>query len=173
MIEIYDCTLREGEQAEGASFNSESRIELCEQLDDFGVDYIELGWPFSSPEIFDSFKFAIYKAKNAKIVAFGSTSIKENPEEDYNLNSILNCGANYACIFGKTDLNHIQTQLKISKEENLEKIFKSVEFLKKRKIVVFYDAEHYFDGFKIDSKYAIETLVNLPVPRARGIYDTN
>jgi 2-isopropylmalate synthase len=159
MTEIYDCTLREGEQAEGASFSPEGRIELCEELDDFGVDYIELGWPLSSQEIFDSFKFALNKVKNAKIVAFGSTSIKENPEEDYNLNSIVNCGAKYACIFGKTDLNHIRAQLKITSEENLEKIFKSVEFLKKRKITVFYDAEHYFDGFRIDSEYAIKTLI--------------
>jgi 2-isopropylmalate synthase len=159
-LEIYDCTLREGEQAEGASFSLKDRIELCQALDNFGVDYIELGWPIASKEIFDSFKIAIKKVRNAKIVAFGSTSISKNVEEDENLNAIINCGAKYACIFGKTDLNHIEFQLKISDRENLEKISQSISFLIKNNIEVFYDAEHYFDGFKANKEYAIKTLIS-------------
>tara|TARA_Y100000310_G_C20697689_1_gene826904 strand:- start:72 stop:1652 length:1581 start_codon:yes stop_codon:yes gene_type:complete len=160
MLEIYDCTLREGEQAEGASFSLNERIELCKRLDKFGIDYIELGWPITSKEMFDSFKIAIEKVKNAKIVAFGSTSIAKDIKEDKNLNSIVECGAKYACIFGKTDLNHVEFQLRISGDENLEKIFNSVKFLKDNNINVFYDAEHYFDGFKENKEYAIKTLIS-------------
>ncbi len=159
MIEIYDCTLREGEQAEGASFSFQDRIELCKKLDEFGVDYIELGWPLASSDIADSFRIAISNAKKAKIVAFGSTSIKDEPDEDDNLNSILDSGAKYACIFGKTELEHIEKQLKISGEKNLDKIFKSIEFLKKKGIKVFYDAEHYFDSFKKNKQYALSAVL--------------
>lgn len=158
-LEIYDCILREGEQADGASFSFEDRIELCEKLDNFGVDYIELGWPVVSKEVFDSFRVVIGKMKKAKIVAFGSTSIEPKVEEDKNLNSIVNCGAEYACIFGKSSLLHVQKQLKISSEENLLKIFQSIKFLKERGIKVFYDAEHYFDSFKIDKNYSIKSLI--------------
>lgn len=158
-MEIYDCTLREGEQAEGASFSFSDRIELCERLDEFGVDYIELGWPIVSEDIFESFRTVIQKMKRAQVVAFGSTSIKENPNEDKNLNSILDCGAKYACIFGKSSLSHVEKQLKISSDENLLKIFKSVKFLVDNKIKVFYDAEHYFDAYDDDKDYAINSLV--------------
>jgi 2-isopropylmalate synthase len=159
MLEIYDCTLREGEQAEGASFSSEGRIELCKMLDEFGVEYVELGWPLASQEIFNSFKQCMQVIKKAKIVAFGSTSIKDNPEEDENLNSIVLCGAKHACIFGKANPEHVEKQLKISKEENLKKIQESIGYLKSKDIEAFYDAEHYFDGYKKDKEYAIQTLV--------------
>ena len=158
-LEIYDCTLREGEQAEGASFSSFQRLELCRKLDDFGVNYIELGWPLASKEIYDSFKQALSFVKNAKIVAFGSTSIKDKFSEDENLNSIVMCGAEVACIFGKTDAEHVEKQLRVSKEENLRKIEGSIMFLKENGLEVFYDAEHYFDGFKKDRDYAVSTLV--------------
>jgi len=159
-LEIYDATLREGEQAAGANFNLQDRLELFEKLDDFGVDYVEVGWPVASPEILQAFKELKGKNKNSKIVAFGSTSISEKVEEDKNLNSILEAEVEYACIFGKTWGNHVREQLKISKEENLERIRKSVRFLREKGICVFYDAEHYFDGYKEDKDYALETLVS-------------
>jgi len=158
-LEIYDATLREGEQADGASFSFEDRLELCKKLDEFGVDYIELGWPLASKEIFESFKPAMELCKNAKIVAFGSTSMNKTPEDDLNLNSIINCGAKHACIFGKTDLDHVELQLKISDEENLTKIKESIKFLVENGIRVIYDAEHYFDGFKKNKEYALKTLM--------------
>jgi 2-isopropylmalate synthase len=160
MLEIYDCTLREGEQAYGASFNPESRIELCRKLDEFGVDYIELGWPMTSKEIFGSFEEALKIAKKAKIVAFGSTSIKPLVEDDENLNSIVKTGVKHACIFGKTSLSHVEKQLKINGEENLKKIFDSVKFLREKGVIVFYDAEHYFDAFKENKEYALQTLIS-------------
>ncbi len=174
-LEIYDCILREGEQAEGASFSFKDRIELALKLDEFGFDYIELGWPIVSSDIFDSFKTVISKAKKAKIVAFGSTSIKENPSEDKNLNSILDSGAKYACIFGKSSLIHVEKQLKISSEENLSKIYKSVKFLVDNELIVFYDAEHYFDSYKSNKEYAIQTLIKALSAGAQRIIlcDTN
>ncbi|MFH1307282.1 MAG: alpha-isopropylmalate synthase regulatory domain-containing protein [archaeon] len=158
-LEIYDTTLREGEQAAGASFSMQDRLKICEILDDFGVDYIELGWPLSSAEILESFKECIEKVEKAKIVAFGSTSISENIQEDKNLNSIVQSGVRYACIVGKTDLEHVEKQLKISPDENLRRIRESIKFLKEKEIEVFYDAEHYFDAFKSDEDYAIKTLI--------------
>ncbi len=175
MLDIYDCTLREGEQAAGAHFNFQNRVELAQKLDDFGVDYIELGWPLSSQEIFDCFQVCNNKVKNAKIVAFGSTSITNNITEDKNLNSIVDCGAKYACIFGKTWLEHIEKQLRLTSEENLKKIKESVEFLKKAGIKVFYDAEHFFEGFKSNKEYAVETLVSAAQAGAEKLIlcDTN
>jgi 2-isopropylmalate synthase len=158
-IEIYDCTLREGEQSDGASFSFEDRINLAKKLDEFGVDYIEIGWPIVSQEIFDSVKEAIKNVKRAKIVAFGSTSIRKDVETDENLKSIIDSGAKYACIFGKTNEEHVIKQLKIDWQENLKKIHDSIKYLKNNGLTVFYDAEHYFDSYKIDNKKAIETLV--------------
>ncbi|MBT4165553.1 hypothetical protein HOE04_00765 [archaeon] len=157
-LEIYDCTLREGEQAKGASFTLKNRLELCQLLDDFKVDYIELGWPIVSQEIRDAFKIALEKTKYSKIVAFGSTSRTSDPQQDKNLNSIIETGVKYSCIFGKTHLTHIQKQLKISPNENLERISQSIEYLKQNNITTFYDAEHYFDGFKDNPEYALQTL---------------
>lgn len=158
-LEIYDTTLREGEQASGASFSQEERIKICKELDEFGVDFIELGWPVSSQEIFDSFKKCKSIVKKAKIVAFGSTSIQQNISEDKNLKTLAECGAEYVCIFGKSSLSHVEKQLKISAQENLKKISESIEFLKNKGIHVFYDAEHYFDGFKLNNNYALETIL--------------
>jgi 2-isopropylmalate synthase len=158
-LEIYDCTLREGEQAHGASFNLNDRVYLSKLLDEFGVDYIELGWPMASDEIFNSFKEALNIVKRAKIVAFGSTSIKKDINEDLNLMTIVKTGVKYACIFGKTSIEHIEKQLKLSKEENLNKIIDSIAYLKNNGIEVFYDAEHYFDSYKENKEYTLRTLI--------------
>ncbi len=158
-LELYDCTLREGEQAAGASFSPLDRKKLFSLLDDFGFNFIELGWPVASEEIFNSFAHCRELRKNAKIVAFGSTSFSENLERDKNLDSILRSGADYACIFGKTHLDHVVKQLKLTPSQNLERIAASVNFLKLR-MPVFYDAEHFFDGFKENPEYALQTLAS-------------
>ena len=158
-IEIYDCTLREGEQAAGARFSLEDRLELVKRLDEFGVDYLELGWPVVSEEILKSFRMANKTVRKARIVAFGSTSVSKSPSEDKNLDSIIKSGVEYACIFGKSNIEHIKKQLKLTPGENLERIRKSVEFLKERGVKVFYDAEHYFDGYGEDPEYALETII--------------
>src|SRR3989338_5279412 len=158
LLEIYDTTLRDGEQTAGASFSLKDRVKLFEMLDDFGMDYIELGWPLASNEIKEAFSLCKNVRKNARIAAFGSTSIRKNPEEDENLNAILECKPDLACIFGKTWVDHIGKQLKISKIDNLNKIKESFRFLVAHELPVFYDAEHFFDGFKEDKNYALETL---------------
>lgn len=158
-LEIYDCTLREGEQADGANFNLEERMKIVMLLDELGADYIELGWPIARIDIMNSFHEAMkLNLKKSRIVAFGSTSISENPEEDRNLLSIVESGVKYACIFGKSSLSHVEKQLKISAENNLKKISDSIIFLKNKNINVFYDAEHFFDSFKDNEEYAIKTI---------------
>jgi len=157
-LELYDCTLREGEQAAGASFDLNSRVELFSKLDDFGMDFIELGWPVASENILKSFELCRKIRKNSKIVAFGATCVKQNLNEDANLNSLIKSKADYACIFGKSHLEHVEKQLGVSPEENLSGIRKSVEFLRKNGMHVFYDAEHFFDAFKENRKYALATV---------------
>jgi len=158
-LELYDCTLREGEQAAGASFSLENRVELFQLLDDFGFDFIELGWPIASVDIAKSFELCRNVRKRAKITAFGSTSIAPNVEEDKNLRSVIQSRADYACIFGKTSAEQVEKQLRITIQENLDRIFRSVQFLSKA-MPVFYDAEHYFDGFKQNKDYALQTLLS-------------
>lgn len=157
-LELYDATLREGEQSARVSFSKENRIRLFKLLDDFGMQFIELGWPVVSGEIKESFKECLQIAKNSEVVAFGSTSFKNNIEEDENLLAIVETGVKYACIFGKTWDVHVEKQLGITKEKNLEKIKQSIKFLIKNNIEVFYDAEHFFDGFKANKEYALQTL---------------
>jgi 2-isopropylmalate synthase len=173
--ELYDCTLREGEQAAGASFNLESRVELFEALDNFGFDFIEVGWPLASTKIFDSFSACKKIRKNAKIVAFGSTAINQDIEKDANLNSILSCGADYACIFGKSHMNHVVKQLKLTPGQNLDRIRDSVLYLKQNGLPVFYDAEHFFDAFLDNQDYSLATLVSAAKAGAKRIIlcDTN
>lgn len=156
-LEIYDCTLREGEQAAGVRFSVHERLEIAKALSDIGVDYIELGWPVH-PEVLEAFHEVKKLKLKSKIVAFGSTSISENAEEDKNLESLIKSRAEYACIFGKSWLEHVEKQLRISAEENLKKISDSITFLRNNGMKVFYDAEHYFDAFKSNKSYALQTL---------------
>lgn len=159
-LKIFDTTLRDGSQSTGVSFGLRDKIELVKALDDFGVDYIELGWPGSNPKDMEAFLEASkLKLKDAKIVAFGSTKRKNlKAEEDPNLKAILDSKAKVACIFGKTWIEHIKKQLNADEKENLKAIKDSIEFLKKNKLEVHYDLEHFFDGFKDDKKYALECL---------------
>ena len=159
-ITVFDTTLRDGSQSRNISFSVRDKLEIAKALDDFGVDYIELGWPASNKNDMEAFLEASkLKLKNAKIVAFGSTRKKGiKAEDDGNLRAILESKANVACIFGKTWLHHVEMQLKATPKENLEAIEDSVRFLKNNKFAVFYDLEHFFDGFKHDKKYALECL---------------
>src|SRR3989338_3990993 len=157
-LEIYDCTLREGEQMHGVHFTISDRIRIAKALDEAGVDYIELGWPVNT-EVLEAFKQAKSLGLRSKIVAFGSTSINRNVREDKNLEALLESKADYVCIFGKSSLQHVHNQLRISPEENLEKIRDSIKLLKDAGREVFYDAEHYFDAFKANKEYAIHTAL--------------
>lgn len=156
---IYDTTLRDGEQSPEVTLSIRDKLEIVKALDDFKVDYIELGWPASNKKDMETFLQSAELNLNAKIAAFGSTKRKGiTAEEDNNLKAIIASKAKTATIFGKSWLEHVEKQLKLTPEENLEAIKESIEFLKQQGLEVIYDAEHYFDGFKANSDYALSCL---------------
>lgn len=157
---MYDTTLRDGAQTEGISFTVEDKLKITRLLDQIGIHYIEGGWPGSNPKDIEFFKRAKdLKLENSKMVAFGSTrKIKVKVEEDSNLKAIIESETKAAAIFGKTWDFHVTDALKISLEENLELIKDSIKFLKSKGIEVMFDAEHFFDGYKNNRKYALKCL---------------
>jgi len=159
-VEIYDTTLRDGAQAEEVNFSVEDKIRIALKLDELKIDYIEGGWPGSNPKDSAFFKeIKDYQLKHAKIVAFGSTHHpRKTPETDEIFQSLLQAKTEVVTIFGKTWTIHVKEALKTTLEHNLEIIENSVRYLKARVGKVFYDAEHFFDGFKEDPEYALETL---------------
>ncbi|HEY3346377.1 MAG TPA: citramalate synthase [Nitrospirota bacterium] len=160
MIKIYDTTLRDGAQSEDVSFSLEDMLRVASRLDELGVHYIEGGWPGSNPR--DEAFFG--KAKemsfaNSKVSAFGSTRRAGiEADQDANLLKVVGSGAQAASIFGKAWDLHVTHALGISLEENLDMVHDSVAFLKANMGEVFYDAEHFFDGYKANPEYAIKTL---------------
>jgi 2-isopropylmalate synthase len=159
-IVLYDTTLRDGTQAEDVNFTVQDKVRIAEALVDFGIDYIEGGWPGSNPRDIDFFN-EIKKSRTAAshVAAFGSTRrAKLSCDVDENIQALLQSGAPTVTIFGKTWDLHVREALKISLEANLEIINDSLTYLKKRVNTVFYDAEHFFDGYKANKEYAIKTL---------------
>ncbi|MBN1383840.1 MAG: citramalate synthase [Elusimicrobia bacterium] len=159
-VKILDTTLRDGTQGEGISLSVDDKLKIAAALDNFGVHYIEGGWPYSNPKEVAFFqKLRKLKLKNSKITAFGSTRHKDkNPEKDENLLSILKAKPDCACIFGKTWDLHVKSVLNTTMDKNLEMIYSSVKFLKSKGLEVIYDAEHFFDGYNANPEYAIKTL---------------
>src|SRR5882724_10807 len=159
-ITIYDTTLRDGTQGEGVSFSVDDKLAIALRLDDLGVDYIEGGWPGSNGKDAEFFERArALNLRHAKLAAFGSTCHpNKTAETDPNLNALLNAATPVVTIFGKTWDLHVKKALGVSLERNLELITDSVAYMKSKGREVVYDAEHFFDGFKADSDYALETL---------------
>jgi len=159
-VKLFDTTLRDGAQTEGISFTVEDKIKIVRLLDGLGIHYIEGGWPGSNPKDIEFFeKMKNVKLKNAKLVAFGSTRrAKLKPEDDPNLKAIIEADTPAVAIFGKTWDLHVKEALNISLEENLTLIEDSIKFLKKNGKEVIFDAEHFFDGYKANSSYALKTL---------------
>jgi len=160
-IKIYDTTLRDGSQGEGINYSITDKIRIAEKLDDLGIHYIEGGWPGSNPKDALFFeKMAKKRLKNSSLVAFGSTRRAAIPaNRDKNLKDILKSGVKIATLFGKSWLLHVKNVLRVTPEENLDMISDSVSFLVKKGLVVFYDAEHFFDGYKDNADYALKTLL--------------
>ena len=158
-IEIYDTTLRDGSQGEGINFSVADKLRIAEKLDSFGVHYIEGGWPGSNPKDLEFFKQAARrKWKHAKIAAFSMTRRKGVAvESDDLMRQILEAETPVVCIVGKTWLLHVTEVLRATPEENLAMIGDTVKFLKDHGKMVFYDAEHSFDGFKDEPEYALAT----------------
>ena len=159
-IIIYDCTLRDGAQSAKLSLKRHQKLAILRALDEHRVDYAELGWPGSNEEDANTFRDAGYlHLGNTRISAFGSTrKMNVRAENDPNLIAIVESGALVSAIFGKTDPDHVKYQLSATPQQNLDAIRDSVAFLVKGGLETHYDAEHFFDGFKKDRSYAIETL---------------
>ncbi len=176
-ITIYDTTLRDGSQTEGIAFSVSDKLKIAKKLDQLGVHYIECGWPGSNPK--DREIFALVqeqKFKNARIAAFGSTRrAKIAASDDVNLRALVRSKAPTLTIFGKTWDFHVTEVIKTTLDENLAMIRDSVGFLKKRGREVFYDAEHFFDGYKSNPDYALKTLEAAAAAKADVIIlcDTN
>lgn len=159
-IFLYDTTLRDGAQMKGISFSVEDKIRIARKLDEFGIHYIEGGWPASNPKDLAFFKRMKEEPfQNSKLVAFGSTRrANRKPEEDTNLIMLVQMDTPTITIFGKSWDFHVKEILRVSLEENLRMIEESVRFLKSFGKEVIFDAEHFFDGYKSDPAYALECL---------------
>ncbi|MDD5774031.1 MAG: citramalate synthase [bacterium] len=159
-LKIYDTTLRDGAQGEGVSFSLEDKLRIVKKLDEFGIHYIECGWPGSNPkdEIFFQ-EVKKIKLSHAKICAFGSTRKPDSKtSEDANVQALLSAGIEVITIFGKSWDFHVKKALETTLEENLKMIYETVSFLKSKRKEVIYDAEHFFDGYKANKDYALKTL---------------
>ncbi len=160
-VEIYDSTLRDGAQAEAISFSLEDKLLIAERLDRTGVHYIEGGWPNpTNPKDMEFFReVRRLNLSTAKVAAFGSTRRAANPpEKDPILRTLLDADTEVVTIFGKSWDLHVLEVLRVSLEDNLRLIEDSVRFLKNAGRHVVYDAEHFFDGYKASSEYALKTL---------------
>jgi len=160
LVEIYDTTLRDGTQREGISYTLEDKLRIAEHLDAFGVTFIEGGWPGSNPKDEEFFARARDKAwKNAKISAFGATRRAGlSAAEDPSLRALIAAGTEVCTIFGKSWTLQVTEVLRTTLDENLRMIEDTVAFLRSEKKRVVYDAEHFFDGYRADPAYALETL---------------
>ena len=176
-VQIYDTTLRDGSQAEDIAFSLEDKIRIAQKLDELGVHYIEGGWPGSNPKDIQFFQeIKPIRLSQAKIVAFGSTCRAGiSPEEDPNIQALTESGTTVVTIFGKSWDIHPLEALNITLDQNLEIIHHSVRYLKGRVPEVIFDAEHFFDGFKNNSLYALSTLKTAQEAKADWIVlcDTN
>lgn len=159
-IAIYDTTLRDGTQREGISLSVADKLRVTELLDMLGVDYIEGGWPGSNPK--DAAYFEAVQTvslRHARISAFGSTCRKNSqPETDPNICALVDAHTPVVTLVGKTSMLHVTDVLQTTAEENLRMIRESVRYLKSIGKEVIYDAEHFFDGCKLDFEYGFDTL---------------
>jgi 2-isopropylmalate synthase len=159
-VELYDTTLRDGAQSEGISFSVVDKLHIVRKLDELGISYVEGGWPGANPKDAEFYRRAKeLKLENAAIVAFGSTRrVGTKAEEDDNLLMLVEAGVGHAMLVAKSSDMQVRKVLKTSLDENLAMIADSIEYLRKKGITVFFDAEHYFDGYFSDPEYALKTL---------------
>jgi 2-isopropylmalate synthase len=159
-VTLYDTTLRDGTQGTGISFSVADKIRIAEKLDEFGVHYIEGGFPGSNPkdaEFFQQVRQRVWK--HAKITAFGATRRGRTAvEDDPQVRLLIDAGTPAVCIVGKTWPLHVTEVFQVSLEENVAMIADTVAFLKKHGREVLYDAEHFFDSYKEDSAYSLQTV---------------
>lgn len=159
-VMLYDTTLRDGAQAEGVSYSLQDKINIIQRLDSFGIHYIEGGWPYANPATIEFFEYMKKNPlKKAKLAAFGCTTYVDTPaSKDKNLQALIKSGAEVVTIFGKSWDLHVKDVFKTTLDENLRMINDSCRFLKKKGREVFFDAEHFFDGYKANPEYALRAL---------------
>lgn len=176
-IDIYDTTLRDGSQREGVSLSVNDKLKITEKLDEFGISYIEGGWPGSNPKDIEFFRRAMkLKLKHARLCAFGSTRKPGiDAADDQNLRALIEAGPETITLFGKSWDFHVHDALKTSLDENLAMIKDSIAYLKSLGRKVIFDAEHFFDGYMANPDYALATIEAAAVGGADVIVlcDTN
>jgi 2-isopropylmalate synthase len=172
---IFDTTLRDGAQTQGVDFSVEDKEKIAFALDSLGVDYIEGGWPGANPTDTEFFH-KDHNFKNAKLTSFGMTKRSgRSADNDTGLSALLNTNTPAVCLVGKSWDFHVDIALEISNEENLENIKESTKHFVKAKKEFMFDAEHFFDGYKANQKYAVECIKAAYDSGARWIVlcDTN
>ncbi len=159
-VQLYDTTLRDGSQKEGVSFSAVDKLNIARKLDELGIHFIEGGWPGSNPKDAEFFARARnLTLTNSQIVVFGSTRRpKTRPEKDNNLTALVDAGVKITCIVGKSSDLQVAQVLETTLEENLSMIADSIKYLKTQGLTVFFDAEHFFDGFKSNPEYSLRCL---------------
>ncbi len=176
-VVLYDTTLRDGTQGENITLSLADKIRVARMLDEYGMPFIEGGWPGSNPKDIEFFAEAKKMTwTNAKLAAFGSTRHKNNTAaQDPFLIELVRAETPVVTIFGKSWTLHAIEVLGASLEQNLDMIAESVGWVREQGRIVVYDAEHYFDGYKADREYALSTLRAARQAGARDIVlcDTN
>ena len=159
-VQLYDTTLRDGAQREGISFSVVDKLHIARKLDELGVHFIEGGWPGSNPKDIEFFDKAQSLAlSHSRLVAFGSTRRpRTKAEKDANLLALADAGVDVVTVVGKNSALQVTRVLETTLEENLSMIADSIRYLREKGLTVFFDAEHFFDGFKTDSDYALRCL---------------
>ncbi|MEC9449738.1 MAG: citramalate synthase [Actinomycetota bacterium] len=160
-VEIYDTTLRDGAQLEGISLTVDDKLRIAEQLDRLGVHYIEGGWPGANPKDEEFFTRARTELtlEQSTLVAFGSTRrVGGDAAEDATLANLLAAETDVVCIVGKASAYHVEEALRTSLDEGVAMVADSVRFLKSRGRRVFFDAEHFFDGYRDDPEFSMRVL---------------
>ena len=160
-VEIYDTTLRDGAQLEGISLTVDDKLRIAEQLDRLGVHYIEGGWPGANPKDVEFFQRAATELdlEHSKLVAFGSTRrVGGDAADDVTLGNLLDAETDVVCIVGKCSAYHVTEALRTGTDEGVAMVADSIRFLKSQGRTVFFDAEHFFDGYADDPEFSLRVL---------------
>jgi len=159
-VQLYDTTLRDGAQREGISFSVTDKLDILQKLDGMGIHFVEGGWPGSNPKDAEFFDRARnLKLDNATLVAFGSTRrARGKAEDDANIQALVDSGVKAVTLVGKSSALQVSQVLETTLEENINMITDSIRYLKSKGLTVFYDAEHFFDGFKANADYALSCV---------------
>jgi len=157
-LNLFDTTLRDGQQSQGVDFSVDDKIRIARGLDALGIDYVEGGWPGANPTD-SAFFTAAPKLRHATLTAFGMTKRSgRSASNDEVLAGVVNASTPAVCLVGKTHDFHVTTALGIPLEENVENIATSIRFLKAKGREALVDAEHFFDGYKANPGYALDCL---------------